>query len=567
MEHAFDALSKRLARGVSRREAISTLLRGAVGAFLVSAGFTKFSLHAQSGSCTACGTCAMTDGSKLVACTDPCGAQTLCNTAQSYAPYQALVTTLAALSFQATTYDSLLSGTGKKQTQVFHTAYVNPTDSSSTADLAVVWASGGQVSAFATQYQNGSPLWGYVVNGTSVVQIAPPPQIPGPFAISASPSSVTVTEGSWGMTTISTTVSSGFSSAIALKASGLPSRAKASFSPSSIPAPGSGSSIMTIKAGASTPAGTYTITVTGTGQGITETTSVSLTVGPAGATADPFEVSDSTPQTPDVVSGEEISGISGLTAQPAIHVCGAGCNVIGYAAGYLSGDFCELAVDVIGSDACVSFSGPALPYCEEAVVMASFGALTACKNGAKKLAKYLCKQLLCACPPCQVKNGLSCVSMCQDSEPGQPGYCPPPGFCDPTSCACVTNTCPPGDTPCGTACCSAGETCCGSACCSSGQTCSNGQCVASCPSGFSNCGPTGCCLDGAPCCQDPLSGAYGCGPIGNFCCPLVGNCPPGTTCCGVIIGVSEHGACCDPGDICVITSAGAFCCPSTGCPP
>src|ERR1039458_7109436 len=106
MEHAFDALSKRLARAVSRREAISTLLRGAVGAFLVSAGFTKFSLHAQSGSCTACGTCTMVDGSKFEACTDPCEAQTLFNTAQNYAPYQTLVSTLADSGFQPTTYSA-----------------------------------------------------------------------------------------------------------------------------------------------------------------------------------------------------------------------------------------------------------------------------------------------------------------------------------------------------------------------------------------------------------------------------------------------------------------------------
>jgi hypothetical protein len=69
MEHALDTLSKQLARGVSRRKAIGTLLRAAVGAFLVSGGFRKFSLHAQSGTCAVCGTCAMTDDSKLVACT------------------------------------------------------------------------------------------------------------------------------------------------------------------------------------------------------------------------------------------------------------------------------------------------------------------------------------------------------------------------------------------------------------------------------------------------------------------------------------------------------------------
>ena len=115
MEHAFDTLSKRLARAVSRREAISTLLRGAVGTFLVSAGFTKFSLHAQSGSCTACGTCATLDVSTkalTATCTETCEAQTLCNTAQSYAPYQTLVSSLAGWGFQPNTYDALISVKG-----------------------------------------------------------------------------------------------------------------------------------------------------------------------------------------------------------------------------------------------------------------------------------------------------------------------------------------------------------------------------------------------------------------------------------------------------------------------
>src|SRR5208337_3998900 len=258
MEHAFDTLSKKLARGVSRREAISTLLRGAVAAFLVSAGFTRFSLHAQSGACSACGTCAMTDSSKLVECTDPCGAQTLCNTAQSYAPYQALVSLMLDIDFQSTTYDALIYGTGTKQTQVFHTAYVNTANSGDTVDLFVVWAPGSQVATWAVEYQNGSPLWIYTVSGSSVVQVvAPPPQIPALFSISASPSSVSVAPGSSVTSTISTTVLSGFSSAIKLTASGLPTGATASFKPSSIKAPGSGSSIMTIKAGGSTATGTY----------------------------------------------------------------------------------------------------------------------------------------------------------------------------------------------------------------------------------------------------------------------------------------------------------------------
>jgi kumamolisin len=98
------------------------------------------------------------------------------------------------------------------------------------------------------------------------------------FSMTASPTSVTVTQGSSGVSTISTAISGSFDSAIALSASGLPSGATASFNPASIAAPGTGSSTLTITAGSATPTGTSTITVTGTGGGVTQTASVSLTV-------------------------------------------------------------------------------------------------------------------------------------------------------------------------------------------------------------------------------------------------------------------------------------------------
>jgi hypothetical protein len=97
------------------------------------------------------------------------------------------------------------------------------------------------------------------------------------FAISASPASVSATQGFATTTTVSTTVSNGFNSAVALSASGVPSGASASFSPTSIAAPGAGSSTLTLSAGTAA-AGTYSITVTGTGGGKTHTTPVSFTV-------------------------------------------------------------------------------------------------------------------------------------------------------------------------------------------------------------------------------------------------------------------------------------------------
>jgi subtilase family serine protease len=107
------------------------------------------------------------------------------------------------------------------------------------------------------------------------------------FTISASPAAVSVAAGSNGTSTITTAISGGFNSAIALTASGAPSGVTVSFSPASIAAPGSGTSMVTFAVASATTAGTYSITITGTGGGVTQTATVSLTVtstAPAGFT-------------------------------------------------------------------------------------------------------------------------------------------------------------------------------------------------------------------------------------------------------------------------------------------
>src|SRR5271166_2930809 len=100
----------------------------------------------------------------------------------------------------------------------------------------------------------------------------------GNFTIAASPSSVSVAQGSHGTSTITTAISGGFSNPITLSASGVPSGTTVSFSPSPIAAPGAGTSTMTISVGSSTPTGTYSITVTGNGGSIHQSTTMTLTV-------------------------------------------------------------------------------------------------------------------------------------------------------------------------------------------------------------------------------------------------------------------------------------------------
>lgn len=102
--------------------------------------------------------------------------------------------------------------------------------------------------------------------------------VPPNFTITASPASVSIQQGYQGTPTVTTTISGGFNSAIALSASGMPSGTTVAFSPSAIPAPGNGNSALTITVSTNTPLGTYPITVSGNGGGIQQNVTVSLTV-------------------------------------------------------------------------------------------------------------------------------------------------------------------------------------------------------------------------------------------------------------------------------------------------
>ena len=117
-------------------------------------------------------------------------------------------------------------------------------------------------------YLDDVEVWDNVPNGTNI-----PPNFN--FSLTNS-GSKTITQGQSTANTISTTLSSGTTQSVSFSASGLPTGATASFSPT--PCNPTCTTTLTIKTINSTPSGNYTINVNGNGGGLIRTTNFRLTV-------------------------------------------------------------------------------------------------------------------------------------------------------------------------------------------------------------------------------------------------------------------------------------------------
>lgn len=100
------------------------------------------------------------------------------------------------------------------------------------------------------------------------------------FTLSASPSSLSVTQGSNNHSTITVTPSGGFTGSVTLSNSALPSGVTATYSTN----PTTSTSTITFTATSTATTGTSTITITGTSGTLTHTTTISLTISAAGGT-------------------------------------------------------------------------------------------------------------------------------------------------------------------------------------------------------------------------------------------------------------------------------------------
>jgi subtilase family serine protease len=140
-------------------------------------------------------------------------------------------------------------------------------------------------------------------NTTGIINLLAGSATPS-FALSASPSSLSVTQGNSGTSTISVADAGGFSGSVTLAASGLPSGVTAAFGTN----PTTGTSVLTLTASTTATTGTSTVTITGTSGSLTATTTVALTVS---ATATPNFTIGASPASVTVTQGA--NGASTIT--------------------------------------------------------------------------------------------------------------------------------------------------------------------------------------------------------------------------------------------------------------
>jgi glycosyl hydrolase family 113 len=165
------------------------------------------------------------------------------------------------------------------------TATFNPPSTTGGSSALTFAASSAAATGMTSVTISGSG--GGLTRSTTLILTVNAPATPD-FTLSASPASLTVNRGASGASTIAINRAGGFTSAVALSASGLPSGVTATFNPAS--ATGTSSALTLAASGAATT-GTVNITVSGTGGGITRAVTLSLTVnadtGTGGVTVTP----------------------------------------------------------------------------------------------------------------------------------------------------------------------------------------------------------------------------------------------------------------------------------------
>ncbi|HEV2386930.1 MAG TPA: protease pro-enzyme activation domain-containing protein [Candidatus Acidoferrales bacterium] len=176
----------------------------------------------------------------------------------------------------------------------------NPTSTSSTLTFS---ASSSATTGTTTVTITGkSPSLSHQTTISLTVN-QPPPD----FSLSAAPSSVTISQGGQGSSTLTVTQLNGFSSSVSFTNPALPSGVSLSFSPN----PATTSTTATFSAISTSATGTTNVTVTGTGGGLSHSVTVSLTVNASGS---PNFTLSASPGSLTIVRGAK--GTSTITVNP-----------------------------------------------------------------------------------------------------------------------------------------------------------------------------------------------------------------------------------------------------------
>ena len=151
-------------------------------------------------------------------------------------------------------------------------------------------------------------LFSWFMASCGTVSTQPPPTGgTADFSLSASSSSLTITQGSNGSSTITVAAQNGFMGSVTLAASGLPNGVTASFNTN----PTTATSTLTLTAGSTATTGMSTVTITGTSGTLSHTTTLALTVN---ATATPDFSLSASPNSLTITQGS--NGSSTITVPP-----------------------------------------------------------------------------------------------------------------------------------------------------------------------------------------------------------------------------------------------------------
>jgi hypothetical protein len=148
----------------------------------------------------------------------------------------------------------------------------NPASTTSSLSVTTTGVAAGTYTLAITGTDTANSSLTHTTNVTLTVQSA----AQGQLTLTATPASRSVNRGSPATYTITITRSGGFTGAVSLSASGVPSRTTASFSPNGTTG---NTSTFTISTAKNSVRGTFTVTITGTGSGVANaTTSVQVTI-------------------------------------------------------------------------------------------------------------------------------------------------------------------------------------------------------------------------------------------------------------------------------------------------